>query len=669
MTPRESSARWLDRVLDSFASRTGLISVIGLLLAVCVAAGIYVQSAADRLQQDHAAFRDRDIRIGYVTMSDVQRLVLIAQLALDAGAMTAPLARDFGAVADILQGRTEDFRRVMSERKQMASGLAAIRHLDRIVRLANDAIAAGFPDDRALAGALLDAAAGARRTLILYLDDMRRQAHRAQESQALAIQRQMRLMLANLIVLALISMVALVLLRREVMGRRDRDRAERRVKFLAFFDTLTELPNRAQFQDRLRDMLATNEPLVLLYIDLDDFKMINDTYGHLAGDAALRHVGGVLARIARLYCGFAARLGGDEFALVAPGDGADLQCALCDRILADAAMPLAVDGELLTIGLSIGTAASAGVGGGRGGAVTVDMLSRITDFALYAAKAEGRGCYRLHDSALEQRLEERRAMVEELPEAIRSGQLEAYLQPKVNLRDGQAFGFEALVRWTRGDHLVPPGQFIHIAEESGLVIEIDNCILRRATKLIAEWNAAHGTGFSVSVNLSALHFSSLRIVEWVQDALWEAQLPPELLTLEITETMVMRDWTQARKVVGRLRALGVRIAIDDFGTGFSSLAYLRTIRADELKIDRSLLHELDSSEQARLLLGSVLDIARNLELEVIVEGIETQDHALILRDMGAGRGQGYFYGRPAPPGTALAEATRAQHAADGTVAS
>ena len=400
--------------------------------------------------------------------------------------------------------------------------------------------------------------------------------------------------------------------------------------------------------------MLEGRPLALLNVDLDDFKLINDTYGHAAGDAVLCHVGSRLMSFARDLDGFAARLGGDEFALVVPNDEIEFLTALCQEIIDTVAEPYWFEGECFTVGVSIGLATTTQVE--TTGTTTLDHLSRVTDFALYTSKAGGRRRYTVYDQEIEIKFWQRRALIEELPKAIEGGNLEVHLQPKVTLLDTRVYGFEALVRWRRNGQLVPPGEFINIAEESGLILDIDHFVLCRATKLIAEWNARNGTAFSVSVNLSALHFASPRIGHWVEQALWNAKLPSQLLTLEVTETTEMRDWKQARTVLEDIKSTGCKIAIDDFGTGFSSLAYLRTMNAHELKIDRSLVMELEQSDKARLLLSSVLEIARNLELEVTIEGIENSAQAQIVSDMGALNAQGFLFGRPMPPEEALTAA-------------
>ncbi len=648
--------RRLDAILDALASRIGLVSVVGLLVAICIGAGFATQTVVTQLQQNHTVFRDRQARNGYVAMSDIQRMILVVQRALDEDGMTEALAAEFRDAADILYVRTDNFGRILKrEETALPSGAEAIRTLYEIIDIADLAIAQKFPDVRGLLETLLAANDEARTHLVQFLDDMRREAEEVLETQSRAVRNQQVVVIANLAGLTLIGSVALFLLRLEVLGRRAREIAEERVEYLAYFDPLTGLPNRGQFQDRLRDLLPTNRPSALIYVDLDDFKLINDTYGHSAGDAVLRHVGRVLTVIAAREDGFAARLGGDEFALVLPGDNLPVLTRLCEEIIDTTAEPFWFEGASFVVGVSLGLATTTQAR--SNGDATIDMLCRVTDFALYNSKATGRKRYTVYDKQIEQRFWARRALVEELPRAIEDGDLEVHMQPKVLLPDGKVYGFESVVRWRREGRLVPPSEFITIAEESGLVLEIDHFVLSRSARLIADWNAEHGTEFSISVNLSTLHFNSPRVCMRVEDALWKAGLPARLLTLEITETTEMRDWKQAREILDDLKRTGCKIAIDDFGTGFSSLAYLRAMQANELKIDRSLVQELEDSNKARLLLSSVLEIARNLELSVTIEGIETEEQARIVHEMGAIAAQGFLFGRPLPAHEALAAAT------------
>ena len=654
-----SSCR-LDRVLDAFASRTGLVATIGIVLAVSLGVGHHVQTLVTRLEIGQTSLQNAQIRNGYVAISDIQRLVLIAFEAAEEGEMVPEMAEEFISATDMLFVRMDTFQRILGENKGSTAGQQAVVSLDKITRIADQAISDDFRDMSGVTKRLIAEFEMARIHLVQYLDDTRRQQDDLVLVQTAAVRSQRMVVIANLLGLTILVSGTLMLLRREVLGRRAREKAERDVAFLAFFDPLTELPNRAHYQDHLNRMLEAGQIIAMIHVDVDEFKAINDTHGHVAGDEVLRHVGGILVEKARLYGGFAARMGGDEFALLLATDQTPVLTGLAEEILASMGEPLIVHGASIDIGLSIGIATSTQVSTFR---ATPDLLTRVTDFALYASKTDGRGRYTIYDQALEARFRERRAMLEELPLAISSGDLRVFLQPKVALPGRSVLGFEALVRWQRGDQLVPPGEFIELAEESGLVVEIDLFMLNTAVKKVADWNRQYGTDFHVAVNLSALHFGAPRIVSQVEEALWNAAFPADHLTLEITESVELRDWSQAVTIIRELRALGVRVAIDDFGTGFSSLAYLRATMADELKIDRTLVIEVETSKKARLLLSSVIDIAHNLGFSVTVEGIESPGQAQIVSDLGAGTGQGFLFGRPEPALDALQKATGGENSA------
>ena len=248
-------------------------------------------------------------------------------------------------------------------------------------------------------------------------------------------------------------------------------------------------------------------------------------------------------------------------------------------------------------------------------------------------------------------------MLDELPKAIEGGDLDVFLQPKVDLRTRAPYGFEALVRWRRNGQLIPPVEFIEVAEEGGHIKALDLSMIASASRLVADWNRRHGSEFSLSVNISALHLLDDRDTEAVIEAIEALTLPRALLTIEITETVELADWRRVSHAIERLRQTGCRISIDDFGTGYSSLAYLRAIPADELKIDKSLVSEIETSAESQFILDAVIDLARSLDMTVIVEGIERESQIDILRDLGCQRGQGFLYGRPQPALEALRDAT------------
>ncbi|MEM6693097.1 MAG: bifunctional diguanylate cyclase/phosphodiesterase [Pseudomonadota bacterium] len=641
-------------VLDAFASRLGFVVSVGALFLLCVLAGLRVEISIRHLEADHQVFSDRQLRNGFVSMSDIQRVLLVAQEAEAERSFSEQTRADFIEAVDILYVRKDNFQRVLRAGETLASAQAAISALETVIAIADDAIANNFTSTETLLADLLEASDLARVKLVSFLDDMDRMQNIVLRNQADAVQGQRNVVYLSLGGLTLLGFAALLLLRREVLARRAWERAERDVEFLAYYDPLTRLPNRTQFHKRLGAVLATNRPVALILVDLDDFKGINDTYGHTAGDGVLRCTATLLSNRAEELNGFAARLGGDEFAIVVPTDNLERLNSLCHGLLQDIADEFDFDGEAIAIRFSIGLATNAQLGTNL--CHTVDTLTRVTDFALYASKTHGRGRFTLYDQTLEQQYLERRAMIEELPRAIGDDALEIYFQPKVLLRNAEVYGFEALVRWHRNGNVIPPNEFITVAEESGVIIELDRYMLRSSAALVAEFNRKNGTAYSVSVNLSALHFSSRRIVGTIQEALEGSRLCPKLLTVEITETVELRDWRLTQKIISAIRSIGVKVSIDDFGTGYSSLSYLRTTMADELKIDRSLVEQIETSEKARFLLDGVLDMAHSLKMDVVVEGIETEPQAQTVASMGAARAQGYLYGRPVPAETAMKRA-------------
>lgn len=625
--------------------------ILGTLL-VCLIAGYYVQATVNQLQQTHHSFNDRQLRNGYVAMSDVQRLVLVLQEAHGQREITPDARERFQSAADFLFVRTDTFRRVQISSGYMQSADDAISALQYVQVLADQAVETDFENLEFLATELTERAQVARQALVTFLDEMRRFQDQLLLKQSVAVAKQRNVIWVTLLGLSLLGIAATLLLRREVTANLARHAAEARVKHLAFFDPLTGLPNRVQFQDRLFDLVAQGDSRGLMLVDLDGFKQVNDTYGHAAGDRVLQHVAATLGEIAQPHGGLAARLGGDEFAIIMPSEDPQFLTHTCRAIIEAVDQPVIYEGEALRVAVSIGVAADM--------QADCDGLMRAADFALYASKSSGKGQFTFYDGLLEEQLIQRRRMIEELPTAIDDGSVSFFLQPKVDLGTACAFGFEALARWQRDGEIVPPSQFISVAEESGLIADLDCRLLQDSTRVMAEFNRKNGTTFSVSVNFSAVHFTSLKFAKVVQAALESSGLPPHLLTIEITETVEMQDWARAKEVISMIHALGARISIDDFGTGFSSLAYLRKTVADEIKIDRSLVADIETSDPSRFLLDAVLDIAAHLELDVVVEGVETRAQADIIRSMGAYRAQGYYFGKPAPYSEVLERALEQQ---------
>jgi diguanylate cyclase (GGDEF)-like protein len=380
----------------------------------------------------------------------------------------------------------------------------------------------------------------------------------------------------------------------------------------------------------------------VLFIDLDDFKVINDTKGHETGDELLAGVGERLRRLVARD-DTVARLGGDEFAILIEGAGqpADIE-SIAGRIIAAMAEPLDIRGELLTPNMSIGVAVSTDA------ADPTDLL-RQADLALYVAKGSGKNQFRRYQSSLHTALLQRLELRAALEKSVTEGGFLLHYQPIVDMKTGVMRGAEALLRWDRpGYGFVPPSQFIDVAEDSGLIVPIGNWVLRKALATAAEW---YRTGRPdpipyVSVNVSARQFRTPGFVELVREQLDANALPPYLLVLEITESLLLRDAEQVWIDLTALREIGVRIAIDDFGTGYSSLSYLRQVPADILKIDKSFVDDIATQPQQAAVVQAIVSLAHTLNLQVVAEGIENEASHELLTRFGCALGQGYLFARP-----------------------
>jgi len=425
----------------------------------------------------------------------------------------------------------------------------------------------------------------------------------------------------------------------------DQKRAAAHIHHLAYFDALTDLPNRQSFGDScelaLKLARRDGKRLAILFLDLDRFKYVNDTLGHPVGDALLRGVAQRLQESLR-ESDVIARLGGDEFIVLARDvAGPEDAARIADKIIAALAKPFVIDGHRLEIRVSIGISCFPGDGGGA------DTLIKHADLALYKAKEEGRDQFRFYDASLTAKAREKLFLEAELRKAIERGELFLNYQPQFALADGRLVGSEALARWRHAERgLIPPGKFIAIAEESGLIVPLGEWALREACQQAERWRQAGLGPHRIAVNMSGLQLERADFVATVAHILQETGLPSDWLELEVTETYVMRQPEKSARALEGLRELGVALSIDDFGAGQSSLTYLKRLPVHTLKMDRSFIADLPFGEDEAAIARAIVALGHSLRLQVLAEGIETPAQAEFLRGLGCDQGQGYFFSRP-----------------------
>jgi len=442
----------------------------------------------------------------------------------------------------------------------------------------------------------------------------------------------------------------------------DRRQAEDKIRHLANFDALTGLPNRRQLiwraERALEHARRLQHQFALLLIDLDRFKVINDTLGHGAGDellvevgrrlrACVRHSdqileGAIEAAGARSHRALEAvgRLGGDEFVALLPEVGEDADAErVSQRILDALREPIFVGGQECFVTASIGVAMYP-----RDGASVVDLL-RNSDVAMYSVKSQGKNSSAIYSPQLAGRGREKLELETALHKAIERNELVLHYQPKIDVRGSKMVGAEALMRWKRGDKLVPPGEFIPLAEDTGLIVPLSEWALREAARQARQWQQAFAFDDSIAVNLPSRLFERSDLVEHIHQCVTAVNVPHRVIQLEITEDNLMKELQNVIPSLHRLNEIGVEIAIDDFGTGYSSLAYLTTLPISELKIDRSFVRELGITPQSSAVVTAIIALARSLGLRVVAEGVETLRQMEVLHRLGCGVMQGFLFSR------------------------
>jgi diguanylate cyclase (GGDEF)-like protein len=422
----------------------------------------------------------------------------------------------------------------------------------------------------------------------------------------------------------------------------ERRQAEARIVFMARHDSLTRLPNRVQLAEQIDQAVAQlgrGTGFAVLCLDLDDFKKINDTLGHPVGDEVLRMVGERLLGCVR-EVDTVARLGGDEFAVLQSEVHQPEQIiVLARRIVEVVSAPYEIGTHRLVLGVSIGIAVAPSDG------AACDTLLKNADVALYRAKADGRGTWRFFEAEMDARLQARRKLELDLRDALANDELELYYQPLYNLKKERVCGFEALLRWqnpARG--MVMPAEFIHVAEEIGLIVSMGEWALHRACADASNWPA----DIKVAVNVSPVQFKDGRLVQIVSDALTASGLSPDRLELEITESVLLTSGPATLATLYALRKLGVHISMDDFGTGYSSLSYLRSFPFDKIKIDQSFVRDLGSADSSGLIVSAVIGLCSSMGMLTTAEGVETEEQLAWLRNEKCDEAQGYLFSRPVP---------------------
>jgi diguanylate cyclase (GGDEF)-like protein len=423
----------------------------------------------------------------------------------------------------------------------------------------------------------------------------------------------------------------------------EQRQSEIKIEYMAHHDSLTDLPNRVLLNDRLEYVLGRVQPgemVAVHHLDLDQFKAVNDTFGHPCGDKLLR----IVAERLRGLVGEAdtiARMGGDEFVIVQatiadPADATSLAQAVIDALSEPYDI---IDGQQAVIGVSIGIS----VGPGDGS--SPDKLLRNADLALYRAKSDGRGTFRFFEPVMDLQMQTRRIMEQDLRKALPAGEFELHYQPVVNLASKEISGFEALIRWNHPSKgMISPADFIPLAEEIGFIVPMGEWVIRQACATAAQWP----DDLHVAVNISAIQFRSPGLMQVIVSALAASGLAPTRLEIEITESVLLHNKEATLAVLHQLRALGIRIAMDDFGTGYSSLTYLQSFPFDKIKIDRSFVKNITENSSSLTIVRAVAALANGMGMTATAEGVETAEQLHSIASEGCTEMQGFLFSRPLP---------------------
>jgi diguanylate cyclase (GGDEF)-like protein len=438
----------------------------------------------------------------------------------------------------------------------------------------------------------------------------------------------------------------------------DRKQTQEQLSYLANFDSLTGLPNRVLFRDRLGQAMSrsqrTGRPMALMFLDLDRFKLVNDSLGHEAGDKLLQHVAQTLTACLRNADSVArqaedrpftlSRLGGDEFTIIAEAiAGSEDATLIARRMLEALNVPFKMGDDEVVVSASIGISMY------PNDDVDLDTLIRHTDMAMYRSKSMGRATYSFFSDDLNAAISARLTLERGLRRAMENSEFHLHYQPKASLATNEVTGVEALIRWhCPGQGMVPPDRFISVLEDTGMILPVGAWVIRAACAQLAAWDKAGLPQLRMAVNLSARQFKHLYLASLVEDSLRENAIDPRRLDVELTESLLMEDTETNRGMLANFARMGVRLAIDDFGTGHSSLSYLKRFNIDTLKIDKSFVAAMPENTEDVAIATAVIALARSLDMSVVAEGVETQAQSDILRELGCDEIQGYLLSRPLP---------------------